>query len=365
MNQPTTRAALSRTWSGRAELYSWLVMGAWVFALVVIMQWAAIANAQDSQTLKFAGVLPPTHFVSTEAEKVWMDKVTDASHGKIKFEYYPAQQLGRAQAIMSLVVAGTADIGAQAPGYVGNKLPLAGIIALPGLPETSCRATAAFSAMLKPGGLVYENDLKPNQVRALFTAVYPQYRVITAKQRITTISDFSGLKLRTDGGVMESTVARLGAISVQMSAMDTYQSLARGTIDGLLFAYQSLRPSKIETIAKYALTNVGFGSAGIIWMISDATWQKLPEDVRGIMLQAGEETERSFCAFMDKNEASEAEALRAGGMTFTTMDETDLTKVTASFAITDQEWASKLDSRDKPGSAVLAAFKVAASPAHQ
>jgi TRAP-type C4-dicarboxylate transport system substrate-binding protein len=150
-----------------------------------------------------------------------------------------------------------------------------------------------------------------------------------------------------------------------MSAMDTYQSLARGTIDGLLFAYQSLRPSKIETIAKYALNNVGFGSAGIIWMISDATWQKLPEDVRGIMLQAGEETERSFCAFMDKNEASEAEALRAGGMTFTTMDETDLTKVTASFASTDQEWANKLDSRDKPGSAVLAAFKAAASPAHQ
>lgn len=55
----------------------------------------AVASwAQQPITLKFHTFMAPTSTVFTRIHKVWMEKVEKDSNGRIKFEAYPAMQLG-------------------------------------------------------------------------------------------------------------------------------------------------------------------------------------------------------------------------------------------------------------------------------
>jgi TRAP-type C4-dicarboxylate transport system substrate-binding protein len=64
--------------------------------------------------------------------KFFMDRATALSNGRIKFEWYPAEQLGKAKDLLALVQTGVADMADVVPGYVPDKLPLSGVAELPG-----------------------------------------------------------------------------------------------------------------------------------------------------------------------------------------------------------------------------------------
>ena len=55
---------------------------------------ALVGFAQQSVTLKFHTFMSPQSNVWLNMHKAWMDKVTKDSGGRIKFEGYPAMQLG-------------------------------------------------------------------------------------------------------------------------------------------------------------------------------------------------------------------------------------------------------------------------------
>jgi TRAP-type transport system periplasmic protein len=55
---------------------------------------ALVGFAQQTTTLKFHTFMSPQSNVWLNMHKAWMDKVTKDSDGRIKFEAYPAMQLG-------------------------------------------------------------------------------------------------------------------------------------------------------------------------------------------------------------------------------------------------------------------------------
>ena len=101
------------------------------------------AMAQDKKIkLKVADSFPTTHYVPGFIKK-WMEDVTAASGGLVEFEYYGAEQLGKAKDMLTLVQSGVADVAYVAPSYVSEKMPLSSVAELPGGFETSRQATAS------------------------------------------------------------------------------------------------------------------------------------------------------------------------------------------------------------------------------
>src|ERR1700748_1950098 len=80
--------------------------------------------AQSKITLRFADALPATHLFTATVAKPWMDEVTKATNGAVTVEHYPAEQLGKAKDMLSLVQSGVADIAFVTPIYISDKLPL-------------------------------------------------------------------------------------------------------------------------------------------------------------------------------------------------------------------------------------------------
>ncbi|MEO8977148.1 MAG: hypothetical protein ABI552_15510, partial [Casimicrobiaceae bacterium] len=88
--------------------------------------------AQAKITLRVADSVPATHPISVNGTKFWMDEVTRLTNGQVQFQWYPAEQLGKAKDLLALTQAGTADVGRFGASYTPEKLPLTAVEELPG-----------------------------------------------------------------------------------------------------------------------------------------------------------------------------------------------------------------------------------------
>lgn len=78
------------------------VMGA---LMLVVM--SSGGHAQDRKIiLRVADHLPANHFMVEPMAKYWMAAVTKGSGGAVEFEYYSAEQLGKAKDMLSLALSG-------------------------------------------------------------------------------------------------------------------------------------------------------------------------------------------------------------------------------------------------------------------
>jgi TRAP-type C4-dicarboxylate transport system substrate-binding protein len=150
--------------------------------------------------------------------------------------------------MMDLVQAGAVDIGILTSALVsGDRLPLIGLLELPGIEASLCDVADAVSTMAEPGQVIYEQDLAPNGIRILSIWPYPPYGPAASRKEITEIEDPQGMRLRNAGGLMEYSVVALGGVPVRMPSPEVYQSLQRGTIDAVLFSFLSVKSFDLQS----------------------------------------------------------------------------------------------------------------------
>jgi TRAP-type C4-dicarboxylate transport system substrate-binding protein len=308
-------------------------------------------------TLRAADHYPADSSSAAITIKYFMDEVEKASDGKIKFEYFPAQQLGKAADMLSLTADGVTDIGLVAPPYVSDKMPLSGVVELPGSFATSCEGALAYLNLVHDGP-VAETDFAANGIRPLLVYVLPPYQILT-KQELTGLDTLQGLKLRTGGGVQDASMLAIGAVPVRIPGPDIYESLARGTLDGLVFPLPSIFQYRLEDNVKYSTQGQNFGSFTVTYSIGETKWNSLPDDVKKILVDAGEKTTRYACETVQADIGPAIEKLEAAGVAMVSLPEKDTAMIREKLAPVAQDWASQLDARGLKGTVTLEAFRAA------
>ncbi len=324
------------------------------------------ALAQDAKTinLRVADSFPAGHFIPATATIPWMEEVTKKTNGRVKFEYFPAQQLGKAPDLLNLTQTGVADIGYVGMSYVSDKMPLSSVAQLPGSFTTACEGTKAYWK-LAHGETMTKHEFGANKVRPLFMIVLEPYQFYTTSKQVRTIDDVKGLKLRSTGGAMDIFARKIGAIPVRMAAPEARESLSRGTLDGLIFPNESVMSYDLQSFVKFATKGGNFGSFVASYLVSDAVWNKLPKDVQKIMSEAGEAATMNICKQIDTNIDMVQGKLAAAGVTYhalTAAERKPFDEVSDEVA---KDWADGLDKRGKPGSQVLQEFRAALAEARR
>lgn len=314
--------------------------------------------ADDTITIKFAMAVPPSHFTAVAGGKFFMDRATELSKGRIKFEWYPAEQLGKAKDMLALVQTGVADMADVVPGYVPDKLPLSGVAELPGQIDDSCDGTRIFYALTRPGQFLAKKEYDAQKVHVLMAAPLVPYKIFTTNKPLHKPDDIIGLKLRSAGGASDITMSHLGAVSVRLAGPDIHEALSRGTIDGAMYPYLSLKSFDLTSTVKYATEGVRVGSVATTFLFSTTKWQSLPVDIRNILEQAGMEAGMNYCKYMDTKESEEKKIL-SDKITAIRPSDSELTQWETKLGGVKQEWAKRLDGRNKPGSAALTAWDAA------
>lgn len=317
----------------------------------------AVGAAQAQTKIKIADSFPVGHYLPKYVTTPMMERLKALPAAKgIEFEYYPAEQMGKAKDFLSLVQSGVVDIAYVAPGFVSDKMPLSVVSELPLDFSGSCQGTMAYWNLAKPGGLLAKKDFEPNGIRLLFTVVLPPYQVITRKP-FANLKDIEGMKIRASGSAKELVLKKLKAIPVLMPTPEVYESLSRGTIDGVLFPFNSLAPYDIHKLSKTGTIGENFGTFVANWVISEKRWATLPSGVQQELTAMGEQITKSTCTQVEKDEAGDIEKIKAAGVKLMTLSAADKAAVQAVMQDVSKDWADNLDKRGKAGTEVLNAFK--------
>lgn len=312
------------------------------------------ATAQDKKLVfRVADQFPTGNFFPRYGIKPWMDQVAKATNGEVQFQYYPAEQLGKAKDLLALVQSGVTDAAMFIPGYASDKMPLTAVMELPGLFESSCHGNASYWKLARDGGTLAQLEYAPNGVRVLFSGVYPPSQLISAKRKIDSPADLEGFKVRVPGGIVDMTMRKLKAIGVKMSGPEIHEAMARATVDGAIVPYGPMLGYGIQ--AKYVTAGEAFGSVPAIFIVAESRWKQLPDHVKKAMTEAGEAANQSLCAGVDAEEIANLETLKQKGVTVVRWSAADKSAANTASASVANEWAAEMDKRGKPGSKVLKA----------
>src|SRR5690242_16482036 len=103
------------------------------------------ARAEEAAiTLRVIDSLPAAHFLHDTVTRPFMKAVTEGTQGRVRFQLFPAEQLGKARDLLRLTQHGVGDIGYIVPSYSPDKMPLSAVAELPGTFSDICQATRAF-----------------------------------------------------------------------------------------------------------------------------------------------------------------------------------------------------------------------------
>lgn len=315
----------------------------------------AAGRAQGTIKLKIADSFPVGHYIPEYTVKPMMERIKANKALGVDFEYYPAEQLGKAKDLLSLAQSGVVDIAYVAPAFVTDKLPLSVVAELPLNFSGSCKGTLAYWNLAKPGGLLAKKEFEPNGVRVLFSLVLPPYQMVTRKP-FASLKDVEGWKIRTTGSAKELALKKLKTVPIQIPTPDVYEALSRGTIDGMLFPFNSLPPYDLHKISKYSTVGENFGSFVANYVINEKKWKTLTPAVQKSLTDLGEELVRKSCEQTERDEARDIEKVKQAGVALVTLNPPDKAQLHAVMGAVAKDWAENLDRRGKGGTEVLNAF---------
>jgi TRAP-type C4-dicarboxylate transport system substrate-binding protein len=351
---------------------AWLVVGS--CSLVAVQGWRVHGSFQNDErrattnqrvTLRYASGFPATSPYELEGSKFWMKRVTELTNQRVQFEYYPAGQLAKPEKQLSLTSSGVADVAMVAANTEADKFPLVGMVELPGVYTASCAGTAAYNSLLRPGTAIADVELRNRRYRMLFFVLQPVARISMATKPIASPKDLRGQKIRVAGGAQSLTISALGGAPVRMSAGDAVQAISRGTVDGILVSWNSLRTFGLVPMVKTTTAGIGFGGAALGVSFHQATWARLSPDIQASITQASADTSEHLCRHLESADAQTAKLMQERGISMTMLRDEDNAAFQSALEPIAGEWVRRLERRGLPARRALEEFKSALSAPQQ
>lgn len=206
-----------------------------------------LALAQQAVTLKFHTFMAPQSNVWLNMHKAWMDKVEKDSGGRIKFEGYPAMQLGGTPVqLYDQARDGVVDIVWTLPGNTAGRFPRIEVFELPFMMNNAEATSKAYWEYVQT---MAPDEFKDTQVLAL--QVHGPGMFHTKDKLIKTADDLRGLKVRGPTRQITKMLGYLGATPVGMPLPGIPDALSKGTIDGCVIPWEVVPSVKVHELTKF------------------------------------------------------------------------------------------------------------------
>jgi len=316
------------------------------------------AAPAQAETLTFADSFPVGHYLADEGMKYWMQRAEELSNGEISWTHFPAGQIAKANGTLTAIRDGRVDAGYVGVGYFSDKLPLNSVSMLPGMAKTAQAGSPGYWSMLKNDGPLRQEYLDNGTVPMMGVMLDP-YQAVMITPPLEKPEDFNGQKIRSGGGAMNLTLESLGATPIAMPAPDMYVAMERGTVDGTLFAINSVKPYRIDELAKSVSTNGPFGTFVITIAMNKETFEGLEPEVQQALLQAGDDTVAHLAKYVDDNVAERLEEFENQGITVYDFPAETMTVLEKALAEAEADWVRRMADRGLPAEKTLADFKAA------
>ncbi len=244
---------------------------------------AITAFAQQTVTLKFHTFMAPQSNVWLNMHKAWMNKVEQESGGRIKFEAYPAMQLGGTPVqLYDQVRDGVVDVVWTLPGNTAGRFPRVEVFELPFImtnAEATSKAYWEYVQTMAP------DEFKETHLIAL--QVHGPGVIHTVDKPVRSVADLKGLKMRAPTRQVTKLMGALGATPVGMPLPGIPDALSKGTINGAVIPWEVVPAVKVNELTKF---HAEFDPAGgclytttFVMAMNKAKYNSLPPDLKKII----------------------------------------------------------------------------------
>ena len=239
--------------------------------------------AQQSVTLKFHTFMSPQSNVWQTMHKPWMEKVEKESGGRIKFEGYPAMQLGGTPVqLYDQVKDGVVDVVWTLPGNTAGRFPRIEVFELPFMMSNAEATSKAYWEYVQT---MAADEFKDTQVLALH--VHGPGVIHTVDKPVKSIADMRGLKLRAPTRQVTKLMSVLGATPVGMPLPQIPDALSKGTISGCVIPWEVVPSVKVNELTKF---HAEFDPAGgslytttFVMAMNKAKYNSLAPDLKKVI----------------------------------------------------------------------------------
>ncbi len=314
--------------------------------------------AQQTVTLKFHTFMAPTSNVWLTMHKAWMDKVEKDSAGRIKFEGYPAMQLGGTPVqLYDQARDGVVDIVWTLPGNTAGRFPRIEVFELPFMMNNAEATSKAYWEYFQTQ---CPDEFRETQVLAL--QVHGPGMFHTVSKQIKSAADLKGLKMRGPTRQVTKLLAAVGATPVGMPLPGIPDALSKGTIDGCVIPWEVVPSVKVHELTKFhsefAANSPALYTTTFVMAMNKAKYEGLAPDLKKVIdANSGMATSAWLGKTQQGNDPNgrKAAADRSNTLyTFTNEQTQEFIKLSAAI---DDEWVADMNKRGFNGKALLDSAK--------
>lgn len=319
---------------------------------------ALIGFAQQTVTLKFHTFMSPQSNVWLNMNKAWMDLVTKDSGGRIKFEAYPAMQLGGSPVqLFDQARDGVVDIVWTLPGNTPGRFPRIEVFELPFMMNNAEATSRAFWE--------YTQTMAPDEfkgVKPIALQVHGPGMFHTRNKLIKTAEDLRGMKVRGPTRQVTKMLGYLGAAPVGMPLPQIPDALSKGVIDGCVIPWEVVPAVKVHELAPH---HSEFESAGgalytttFITAMNQAKYDSLDAELKAVIdKHSGMETSAWLGKVQQSGDVPGREAAVKRGNEIYTIPSADAQEFKRKANLVAVEWVKDMDKRGFKGEQLLEGAK--------
>ena len=315
-------------------------------------------QAQQAVTLKFHTFMAPMSNVWLTMHKPWMEKVEKDSGGRIKFEGYPAMQLGGTPVqLYDQARDGVVDIVWTLPGNTAGRFPRVEAFELPFMMNNAEASSKAYWEYVQTQA---PDEFKDTHVIALH--VHGPGMFHSATKPIRSVGDLRGMKVRGPTRQVTKMLGAVGATPVGMPLPAITDALSKGTIDACVIPWEVVPSIKVHELTKFHSEFDNTGGAlyttTFVMAMNSAKYNSLAPDLKRVIdANSGMATSAWLGKTQQSNDPAGRKTAVDRGNTiyqFTAAQRDEFVKLSSQI---DDEWVADMDKRGFKGAQLLSTAK--------
>ncbi len=237
--------------------------------------------------------------------------VRERTGGRVAVQIHHSRQLGDERQVVEGLQLGTVQLTVTSTGPLGGFVPDMNVVDLPFLFRDSAHAYKVLDGEI---GRSLLDKFEAVGIKGLAFWENGFRHITTAKKAVERPADLKGLKIRVmENRVHQAAFRQLGADATPMAWGEVFTSLQQGLLDAQENPIPIVSTFKLYEVQKYlALTGHVYSPAPLL--MSKKAWDRLPPEIRNVVLDTALEVARIQRQLNRGQEQSQLGELKAKGM---------------------------------------------------
>ncbi|MEI6161573.1 MAG: C4-dicarboxylate TRAP transporter substrate-binding protein [Roseococcus sp.] len=273
-----------------------------------------IARAQAEIRIRFAHSLSTTEPAHLAAE-YFARNVAQRTNNRVRIEVFPGEQLGSGRDVNEMIRQGANVMNITDPGYLSDFVPDVGILNGPYLVDNH----AQFAPLLaSPWYATVDQRLQQAGFRMIMQGAYFGARHMIAERPIRMPADMAGMTVRVPPNQMWiETFRSLGARPTTVQWSEIYNALQQNVVQAAEAPYGSLWGARLQEVRR-VISTTGHFQAVTGWPMNNGYFNRLPAEIRTILLEEGAKAGAEQTRLTNAMEADFVQRFRGAGVEIVT-----------------------------------------------